>query len=284
MQPLETKYGTLVPQHTTDELRKRDIFPVEYHSNGELKSVPLEMQTTIPTPVGDIPAELISFHENGNVNRVFPLNGKLSGYWSESDELGLSQTLTIRTSAGDITAKFISIGFHDNGELRSLTLCPGETAKVMTPLGPLDMRIGISFTSDGQLESVEPASPSAVKTLAGEITAYDPDAVGVNGDANSLMFDCEGGVRRVTTTLTKLKAVHPDGRTEAFTPEYRESLCGDTEQEVVPMIVKFREDEVTVITNPANSPKQIAKKAHLFFAEPHLPQLSGVLGTLRCSI
>ena len=88
MQTISTQYGDLIPQYTDDDLRKREILPVEYHPSGALKAVPLETQTIIATPAGDIPAELISFHENGTISRIFPLNGKLSGYWSQEDEAG----------------------------------------------------------------------------------------------------------------------------------------------------------------------------------------------------
>lgn len=50
MQTISTQYGALTPQHTDDDLRKREILPVEYHSSGTVKSIPLETQTTIRTP------------------------------------------------------------------------------------------------------------------------------------------------------------------------------------------------------------------------------------------
>lgn len=241
MQPIVTKYGTLVPQHTSDDLRKRDIIPVTYHDNGTPKSVPLETQTVIPTAVGDIPAELISFHDNGEINRIFPLNGKLSGYWSEADEMELATPLTVTTPPGEITARFISLAFFDTGALRSVTLFPGDTVRIDTPLGFMETRIGISFTPDGELESLEPAKPAPVQTLLGEVMAFDPDAVGVNGDANSLVFDRSGAVSGFVTTLTQFKVVQPDGSITTFTPETRESLCGNSDEEMVPMTVRITE-------------------------------------------
>ena len=119
-----------------------------------------------------------------------------------------------------------------------------------TPVGPIEARIGISFTRDGKVRSLEPAKPTAVPTRAGEMTAYDPDAVGINGDVNSLIFDEEGKVSQVITTLTKLTVVHPDGHTHCHVPENRESLCSEAEQEVVPMTVTFTKDTVSVSTEP----------------------------------
>lgn len=284
MRTISTQYGELIPQHTADDLRKREILPVEHHASGGVKSVPLENRTVIATPAGNIPAELVSFHENGSLNRIFPLNGKLSGYWSQDDEAGLAEPVALTTPMGLIRARLLSASFYDNQSLRSLTLWPGETVSVPTPAGPIEARIGVSFTRDGRVRSLEPAKPVAVSTPAGEITAYDPDAVGVNGDANSLAFDDEGKVCRVATTLTALIAVHPDGRTHRYVPEYRESLCSEAEREVVPMRVEFDRDEVRIATAPDQPATVLQGKGYVFFAEPFLPQLPDMFTGLRCSV
>jgi hypothetical protein len=284
MQTISTPYGELLPQHTDDGLRKREILPVEYHASGALKSVPMEEQTVIATPAGDIPAELISFHENGAINRIFPLNGKLSGYWSQDDEAALAEPITLTTPIGPIRAKVMSVSFYSDRTLRSLTLWPGETVSVPTPAGPIVARIGISFTPDGRVSSLEPAKPTTVPTRAGEMTAYDPDAVGVNGDVNSLMFDEEGKVCRVVTTLTRLTVVHPDGRTHCHVPENRESLCSEAEEEVVPMTVTFSKEAVSIRTVPDAAPLVLPREGHVFFAEPYLPQLANPFTELHCSI
>ncbi|BDQ33445.1 hypothetical protein [Pseudodesulfovibrio portus] len=284
MEPITTQYGQLIPQHTTDDLRKRDLFPVEYHRSGVVKSVPLEAQTPIDTPAGTVPAELVSFHENGNINRIFPLNGKLCGYWSQEDEAALAAPVTLNTPVGIVTARILSLGFFDNRSLRSITLWPEDTLTIASPVGMVETRIGVSFAPDGSIRSLEPARPTPIKTLAGEIMAYDPDAVGVNGDVNSLVFDHGGNVVRVATTLTRLTAISPDGRTTAFAPEQRESLCSESEQEVVPMVIGFGKDAVTVQTDPDGPVTRIPREGHVFFAEPFLPQLSNPFAGLRCSV
>ncbi|MEF2231328.1 MAG: hypothetical protein V3571_10405 [Pseudodesulfovibrio sp.] len=282
--PIHTPLGALVPQFTTDDLRKREVPPVAFHPDGTLKSLPLEHQTAITTPAGTIPAELVTFHPDGAINRVFPLNGKLSGYWSQEDEMGLSTPVTLTTPAGPVTAKVISAGFYPDGALRSITLWPGETTTVVTPVGPLKTRIGISFSLRGRLRSVEPAEPVAVPTPAGTITAFDPDAVGVNGDVNSLLFHDDGTVARVITTLTRIKAAAPDGAVTLFEPETRESLCGDTEHEVVPMTVEFGGGVARIRTNPDLPPVTIDMARSPLFASPHLPGLAMGMPDLRCSV
>jgi hypothetical protein len=284
MQTISTQYGDLIPQHTDDDLRKREILPVEYHGTGAVKSVPLEKQALFSTSVGEIPGELVSFHENGTINRIFPLNGKLSGYWSQDDEAALAKPVSLTTPIGLVRIKVLSVSFYDDRSLRSLTLWPGETLSVPTPVGPIEARIGVSFTRDGKVRSLEPAKPTAVPTRAGEMTAYDPDAVGINGDANSLRFDDEGKVSRLVTTLTKLTVVHPDGHSHCHVPENRESLCSEAEQEVVPMTVTFTEDTVSVCTDPDAAPLTLPREGHVFFAEPYLPQLANPFVELHCSV
>ena len=284
MESITTQYGQLTPQYTTDDLRKRDLFPVEYYRSGGVKSVPLETQAAIETPAGMVPAELISFHENGRLNRIFPLNGKLSGYWNQEDEAALAEPVTLNTPVGIIAARVLSLGFFDNRALRSITLWPEDTLTIASPVGMVEMRIGVSFTPDGDIRSLEPSRPTPVKTIAGEIMAYDPDAVGVNGDVNSLVFDEDGNVASVSTTLTRLTAISPDGRTTPFTPEQRESLCSESETEIVPMVIGFEKDAVTVQTDPDGPVTRIPREGHVFFAEPFLPQLTNPFAGLRCSV
>lgn len=284
MQTISTPYGDFIPQHTANELRRKEILPVEYHDNGVIKSLSLEKQVVVTTPAGDIPAELVSFHENGSLSRIFPLNGKLSGYWSQEDETALAEPVTLETPVGTIKARIIGASFYDNGALRSITFWPGDTVGVSTPAGFFETRIGISFTPDGKVKSVEPAKPTPVFTQAGEITAYDPDAVGVNGDDNSLVFDGNGEVVRVTTTLSLIKAVHPNGSTSIFKPGKRESLCSEAEEEVVPMIVEIDPEAVKLRWDMFSPATAVPKDKHLFFAEPYLPQLMNSLEMMRCSI
>ncbi|QJB56778.1 hypothetical protein [Pseudodesulfovibrio sp. zrk46] len=273
MQTIVTRYGELTPQHTANTLRRKEILPVDFYKNGTIKSLPLEEQTAIETPAGNIPAELVTFHENGAINRVFPLNGKLSGYWSEADEAALATPLTIHSPVGPITARMISLGFHENGSLRSLTFWPGESVSIKTPVGFVETRIGVSFSPDGRLISLEPAKPSLIPTPAGEIMAYDIDAVGVNGDSNSLCFDEEGTVCGVTTTATRVKVVASDGSTTAYSPELRESLCSETATEPNPMRMAFEDGIMKVWQESICPPTKIEMEGSLFFAGPAAGEL-----------
>lgn len=236
---LHTPFGVLVPQHSTDDLRRRTVQAVTFHPGGGLRSLPLERPTRIKTPAGAMDAELVTFHADGTLRRVFPLNGKLSGYWTEADEGALANPLELSTPLGRITAKIISVCFHPCGALASITLWPEETVRAPTPVGEVAARVGLAFRPDGSLRSLEPARPQAVPTPAGSILAYDLDAVGICGDANSLCFAPDGSVEAVTTSLTRVLARREDGSELVFAPGTRESLCGDTERESEPLRLEF---------------------------------------------
>ena len=283
MQTILTQYGKLIPQHTANSLRQKEILPVECHVSGSPKSVPLEHQQIITTPIGDLPAELVTFHKNGTLNRVFPLNGKLSGYWSEADESDMAKELTIQTPVGAITARMISVGFYECGALRSITMWPDETVSIETPVGFIEARTGISFSKCGRLRSLEPARPTTIPTPAGEVTVFDPYAIGVNGDCNSLEFDDSGTVCKFSTVTTQIRAVRSDGRTTVFSPRQRESYCSDSEQEPIPMRVSLEHEHLKIQLTPEMSPVSTPVKNTLFFSTPIIPEFMAS-PTPSCSI
>lgn len=193
IQPLEvcriqTAVGALTPLYSVEDHGRKKLTPVKYHKNGMVKSVPLQMPQLIETPIGPIWAELITFYPDGSLKRVFPLNGKLSGYWTEENEYELAEPLTIPSAVGVLRVKPINMQFYRTGELQSLTLWPQERAEISTVYGKWIVRTGISFHPDGSLASCEPESPVSVDTPIGELTAYDPDPNGICGETNSLSF------------------------------------------------------------------------------------------------
>lgn len=242
----ETALGRLVPQHTIDDGRRLHKPPVTFFPGGQVRSLPLETRTEVATPAGPVPAELVTFHENGAVARVFPLNGKLSGYWTEADEGRLAETLRLRTPLGPVAARFVTVAFDPEGRLRSLTLWPDATVTVPTPAGNAPVRLGLSFHPGGGLRSVEPARPLEVPTPVGPVWAYDPDAVGISGDGNSLVFDEHGRVRRVATVQTAVAGRGPDGGRLLAEPLVRESICGGGDHELTPLVLAFADGAVTV--------------------------------------
>lgn len=281
---LDTAAGELIPQFTTDDLRRKTVQAVHFYENGNVRSLPLESATPVFTPAGIISAEMLTFYESGRVKRVFPLNGKLSGYWSQEDEESLAEPVTIDTPAGAVSAKLISLCFYESGALRSITLWPGSVVRITAPCGVVETRVGVSFSEDGRLLSLEPASPTQVETRAGTFTAYDPDAVGIHGDSNSLKFNAEGEVIALTTTLSRITATDHTGREFVFSPEYRESLCGDGDEEMVPMKVDLSDNGLTTCIGSDSERTFLDFSEYEICTAPFLPRLENIFGELRCSV
>ncbi|MFZ5813234.1 MAG: hypothetical protein ACOY4F_14445 [Thermodesulfobacteriota bacterium] len=249
---IETRHGVFSPRHTAVDERKKTGASLEFHPDGSLRSIILEDRAVVSTPAGPVVAEQIVLHPDGGVKRVFPLCGKTSAYWSEEDEARLLDPFPARTPLGTITARYLSLGFDPAGRLRSLTLWPGESVELETPVGRMAVRIGAAFYPDGALRSVEPARPTRVPTPVGDILAYDPDAVGVTGDVNSLGFDSDGRLVRVAAVRTALM-VGGDGQAfREIVPDFRESLCGDGDREPVALLLVFGEGGVTIRCGPGS--------------------------------
>jgi len=225
---LVTHAGELVPAFTETHRRKVK-YSVEFYKNGMVKAVALEEQQEINTPIGEFPAELVTFFETGEIKRFFPLDGKISGMWTEEEEKGLAFPLTFDLPFTKFTAIISGVGFFKSGDIRSITLFPGETVTVGTIYGDITARIGFSLYESGELESAEPSEPFALKTPIGVITAFDPNADGINADDNSLVFDKDGRVIRLTTVHNRI-AVQTDGeRLLTFAPrEVISPLDGET--------------------------------------------------------
>lgn len=280
---LDTCLGPLPAQHSTDDLRRRTVQALSFHPSGALRALPLERPTRIATPAGPMDVELVTFHADGSLCRAFPLNGKLSGYWTQEDEGRLARPVDLVTPLGLVRAKIIGACFAPGGQFLSLTLWPGETLEVETPVGALSARVGVSFQIDGSLRSLEPARPQNVPTPAGLIQAYDLDAVGICGDVNSLGFAPDGTVSRVSTSLTRVLASDPEEKELGFIPSSRESLCGDSEREPVPMRLEFRGGQARIRTRDDQPWTELDLSRWSLRTEPYLRQFANPFGRMSCS-
>lgn len=215
---VRTRLGTLRPRHEAEYPRRPEIDRVAFHESGEVTRISLT-QTPVETPIGLLPAELLLFHENGNLRRLFPQDGTLDGFWEESQEYALAPVLDIPTPVGTLKARYIAVAFYPDGTLFSLTLWPNEAVHVDTPLGRLAVRTGISFHPGGAVQSVEPKAPTPVETPIGTVTAFDPEPLGVSGDRNSLVFDAEGRLVSVVTSVESFVCRSDDGEVVRFAPD-----------------------------------------------------------------
>lgn len=245
-----THVGELVPAYTENSRRKNKA-SVEFHKNGLIKTVLLEEQEEVETPIGTLPLEQISFYNTGEVYRVFITNGQISGFWSEEDEKQYNIPLSFDFDFGKFTTYISSICFYKSGTIKSITLFPGERININTPAGPIETTIGFSLFENGELESVEPAESLQIKTAIGEFSAIDPEANGINADSNSVKFDEKSRLYQFKVVENKIMVQTDDGGFDMIIPEEGKHPLYDDQTVKKPITVKFDfpNDKVTFISD-----------------------------------
>jgi hypothetical protein len=247
---LTTPYGNLVPQYEAEDMGRRSVKPMYFYKDGSIKSIALQSQTIIKTPVGDIPAELLTFHKSGTIKRIFPLDGKLSGFWSWRNEFALADSVTFLSPAGELSAKIIALQFYESGALKSITLWPGQTLKVATPVGEITVRTGLAFYESGEIRSFEPVRKTDLATPIGILTAYDNEPNGIHGDINSVQLFKDGTVEALSTVDHAVHVLTAEERGELFHPGVKNNVCGDERKVSIPMKVRFEKRHVVFHDNP----------------------------------
>ncbi len=258
---LMTQAGVLAPRFAPEEPRHPRVSPIDFHDNGQVARIALDQPARVPTPLGPLPAELLLFHPDGSLKRLFPTNGKLSEFWTLEDEQRLVPRLKILTPLGEIEARFISVAFHATGGLRTVTLWPSDQVALPTPVGIVRVRQGLSFRADGSLESLEPARPLAVETPLGPLHAFDPQPIGLNADANSLQFGSGGEVTGLTTISDTLVVTLHDGTRRRFVPEVGADDCSDACATGDALKLQFGEDKLTLRLGPRRATYPVASVA-----------------------
>ncbi len=243
---LETIYGTLIPQYESSEERRKYVKSLSFYNNGSLKSIYLQKQTDIKTPLGNIPAELITFYENGGIKRIFPLNGKLSAYWSEEDEEKKAKKLQINLPIYKFNIKLISIYFSENGNVKSITFWPSEILKINSLIGVIECRIGLSFYEDGNIRSFEPNKPTLIETPIGKINAFNTNAFGIHGETNSVKLSKEGKVASLITSTDVIKVTNKNGECYLYRPKLKTSVISDDAFDVVTLTVEFKNNTIII--------------------------------------
>ncbi len=236
---IKTKYGDLIPKYGADEVRKKYCHSISFYESGKVKSISLESSTLIKTPLGTFPTELVTFYESGSLKRIFPLNGKLSGYWSQEDEEQLCEEFQFHFPFGSFKTKIIGLCFYEGGNLRSMTLWPGEIVILKNADRLLPVRIGFSLYENGKLKSVEPAYPIVVPTLIGELTAYNENAVGINADCNSLVFTERENIQALCTSGSKVAIFEKDGSFETMKAIVKPDPFEEGVFSLVPLEISF---------------------------------------------
>ncbi len=240
-----THAGELVPFYTETPRRKYKS-SLTFHENGLVKSVSLENQQEIETPIGEFPAELVTFYDTGELHRFFPLDGKISGFWTEKEEKELNIPFSFEFKFGAFTAMIIGICFYKSGDIKSLTLFPEEVITLDTPCGKINVRTGFSLYESGSIHTIEPAVPALIDTPIGKISAFDTQATGITADSCSLVFSDDGKVKSLVTSSDRIAVQTPDGRLHFFNPIKRTSPLDDETEITVGISVSFDYDTETV--------------------------------------
>lgn len=219
-QVIDTPYGKLIPFYEISDGRQKNRPSVEYFESGALYSIYLQEQTLIKTPIGVIPAEFITFYENGNIKRIFPLYGQISGFWTEEDEYRLATDVTLNILGKELRIKPMCIYFYEDGSVHSITIWSKERIKVDTNYGVVETDLGVELYRSGKLKSIEPVLGTTLKIPESERDTLEPVIISSDGkpdwnggviypfyamsfrmhaDDNSLKFDERGTISQVRT-------------------------------------------------------------------------------------
>jgi len=248
---LNTVLGDFIPRYTLDEESRKKEAPIKFYKTGQLKSLPLEEATEIDTSIGKIRAELLTFYQSGAMKRLFPLNGKITGYWTEENEYELAEFVEIPTSAGTFTVKPIYLQFFESGELESVGFWPKERVIINTNQGKFSARKGISFYKSGKIKGFEPAEEILLETPIGSIKVYDPDPNGLFAENSALTFYEDGRIESVNTSSNQVKVQTPEGLSYTFTPDTVVSYCDDSAFFITPMRIRFKKDAIGFVKGQA---------------------------------
>lgn len=156
MSVIKTKYGDLLPCSGASDFRKKNRCAVLYYDSGNVRSVYLEEPTVLDLPAGRFQTELITFYEDGNVKRIFPLYGQTTAYWSIEEEMENAPYYDFVIEGGSFHIRPQCLFFYPSGKIRSITLWPGDDLSVNTPAGVIRTRLGVELYESGRLRSIQP--------------------------------------------------------------------------------------------------------------------------------
>jgi len=247
---IKLPHGIATPLHSVQDSGRRRETPLLFHPNGKLKSLPLQDRVPIKTAMGTFPAELLTFHDSGELRKIFPSAGKLTGFWTEEHEYGEAPVCEFTVGDTQIFAKIISIQFYPSGAVQAVTLWPEERLQIQVPWGKATIRTGISFYEDGALQSFEPASPTPVPSEIGTLMAYDSHPIGVSADKNSLYFAPDGQILSLLTMTSKIQVRTEVGEILNYSPQTIASFCEEADTELRPLRISFTSTTVLFGSDP----------------------------------
>ena len=189
---ISTKYGNLLPCSGASDYRKKHRCAVCLYDSGALKSVYLEEPQVLSFPSGDFQAELITFYEDGNAKRIFPLYGQISAYWSIEEEAEYAPEYDFEIAGGTYRIKPECIFFYPSGKIRSITLWPSDELSIKTPAGLIKTKLGIELYENGSIRSIEPVYGTVISTPSGDIRPFRYRPVMMHAENATLKFTEDG--------------------------------------------------------------------------------------------
>ena len=189
---ITTKYGNLLPCSGASDYRKKHRCAVCLYDSGALRSVYLEEPQVLSFPSGDFQAELITFYEDGNAKRIFPLYGQISAYWSIEEEAEYAPEYDFEIAGGTYRIKPECIFFYPSGKIRSITLWPSDELSIKTPAGLIKTKLGIELYENGSIRSIEPVYGTVISTPSGDIRPFRYRPVMMHAENATLKFTEDG--------------------------------------------------------------------------------------------
>lgn len=189
---ISTRYGNLLPCSGASDYRKKHRCAVCFYDSGALRSVYLEEPQVLSFPSGDFQAELITFYEDGNAKRIFPLYGQISAYWSIEEEAEYAPEYDFEIAGGTYRIKPECIFFYPSGKIRSITLWPSDELSIKTPAGLIKTKLGIELYENGSIRSIEPVYGTVISTPTGDIRPFRYRPVMMHAENATLKFTEDG--------------------------------------------------------------------------------------------
>ena len=194
MDKVNTRYGCLMPYSGASDYRKKFRFAVDHYYDGAVKSVYLEEPQVLSFPAGDFQTELITFYEDGNAKRIFPLYGQISAYWSIEEEVETAPYYDFEISGVMLHVRPQCIFFYPSGKIRAVTIWPCDEISVMTPTGPVRTKLGFELYESGALRSIEPVYGTVLSTPQGDIRPFRFRPVMMHAENATLKFTEQGEI------------------------------------------------------------------------------------------
>ncbi|WP_202117436.1 hypothetical protein [Clostridium chromiireducens] len=236
----------LIPLYGFVDERRKEFPQIKVFKSGNIKSVALNELTSIKTSIGVFEAEKVTFYEEGQMNRLFLLDGRLSGYWSEDDEYNLAKVYKLDFEFASIENKLMSLHFYKTGELQSLTLWPKERIRINVNEYNFVGRIGVSLYKSGKIKSCEPFRPTTINTPLGAIEAYDINAIGIHGDTNSLNFNEDGSIKSLISSTNTIAVITPDGDKIYHSPKKIRLYSSSEVMDTITLKIEFIGNKVII--------------------------------------